>query len=133
MRKLLLALFNHERYQTLSVIAVAILVITLSSCTPKCHSILTPTKQINQLELEAEVEILNAKIQTEFESLEQQAKLKQLLFDTAKVSIATGSFDPMSAATAVIGLLGGGAMIDNARKRKIIKQLEKPATTPTTP
>lgn len=127
MKKLLSTLFNHERYQSISIILCAIMLCFMASCTPKCHSILDPSKQITQTELEGEIALLQSRIDVEIETLEQQEAVRTLLLSLAQTYVVGGGFNPMSALTGVIALLGTGAVIDNTRKRKEIKKL---STTP---
>lgn len=123
MKKLLTTLFNHERYQSVAVILTACLLIWMSACQPKCHSLIDPTKQITRTELDAEITLLQSRIDSEFENLEQQEAIRTLLLNLAQTYAVGGGFSPLSALTGAIALLGTGAVIDNTRKRKEIKKL----------
>lgn len=123
MKKLLSILFNHERYQSISVILVAIMLIFMSSCSPKCRSILNPEIQITRIELDGEIALLQSRINSELDNLEQQEAVRSLLINLAQSYAVTGGFNPLSALTGAIALLGTGAVIDNTRKRKEIKKL----------
>ena len=130
MKKFLKTILNHERYQSIAVVACVVMIIFMSSCRPKCNSLLTPNQKITAEELQGEIELLNGKIQSEVKSLEQQEAIRTLLLSLAQTSIAAGSFNITSALTGAIALLGTGAFIDNTRKRKTIKTLSvnpKPA------
>lgn len=124
MKKLLLTLFNHERYQSLSIIAACCVLVWMSSCSPKCGSILEPGKQITRTELDGEIALLQSRIDTELKNLEQQEAIRTLLLNLAKTYTTTGTFDVMSALTACLGLVGTGAVIDNVRKRRDVSRLE---------
>lgn len=129
MKKSLSELFNHERYQTIAVILTITMLIWMMSCSPKCHSILEPGKQITRIELDGEVALLQSRIDNELQNLEQQKAIRTLLLSLAQGYATTGGFNPVSALTGVLALLGTGAVIDNTRKRKEIKKL---TTTPPT-
>jgi hypothetical protein len=124
MKNLLKILFNHERYQSISVILCIIMLTFMASCRPRCHSLIEPGKKITAEELQGEVELLNGRIQSEVKSLEQQEAIRTLLLSLAQTSLAAGSFNITSALTGAIALLGTGAFIDNTRKRKAIRTLE---------
>jgi len=121
MKNLLLIFFNHERYQTISVICVIVFLIFMMSCSPKCHSILDPSKRITKIQLDGEIALLQSRIDNELRSLEQQEALQTLFLSLAQSYAATGVINPMSALTGALALLSTGAVIDNARKRKEIK------------
>ena len=123
MKKLLSALFNHERYQSIAVVCVAVFLVFMYSCRPKCRSIFDPARQITREELNGEVALLQSRINNELDNLEQQEAIRTLLLSLAQNYAATGVFNPLSALTGAIALLGTGAVIDNARKRKEIKKL----------
>jgi len=123
MKNLLSTLFNHERYQTISVIACALLLIWFYGCEPMCESTLFPGTKISRAELDSEIDIFITKVNTGYATLEQKEQLRQLLFEQALQSAATGAFNPIALMTSVGAILGLGATADNIRKRKEIKRL----------
>lgn len=123
MKKLLSTLFNNERYQTIGILLAACFLLWVCSCSPKCNSILDPTRTITKTELQGEVALLQSRINSELENLAQQEAIRTLLLSLAQTYTVTGAFNPMSALTGVIALVGAGGIIDNARKRKEIKKL----------
>ena len=123
MKKLLLTLFNHERYQSISVIVCSLLLLFFYGCEPKCNSIIQPNLQITRAELDMEVESIIAKANIGYSSLEQKEELRQLLFEQALTAASTGTVNPIAIITSVGALLGLGATVDNIRKRKEIKKL----------
>lgn len=123
MKNILDTLFNHERYQTISIIIAAALLLYFYGCEPKCKSITKPRQQVTRAELDAEVESIIAKANIGYISLEQQEELRQLLFQQALTAAATGTINPIALMTSVGALLGLGATVDNVRKRKEIKRL----------
>lgn len=123
MKKLLETLFNHERYQTISIIVCSLLLLYFYGCEPKCKSITSPDTNVTRAELDIEVEQIIARANIGYASLEQQEKLRQLLFQQALAAASTGTVNPLSLFTSVGILLGVGATVDNVRKRKEIKRL----------
>lgn len=124
MKKLLNELFNHERYQTISIILTVIFLLLMYSCRPQCNSILDPSKKITREELNGEIALLQSRIDSELKNIEQQEAIRTLLLSLAQNYAATGVFNPLSALTGAIALLGTGAVIDNARKRRDLKKYE---------
>jgi len=124
MKKLLKQLFNHERYQSISIILTIIFMIFLSACEPTCHSLIDPTKKITRIELDGEVPLIQARIDTELKDLEQQAAIRALLISLATQYASSGTFPIGTALTGAIALLGTGAVIDNFRKRADVSKLE---------
>lgn len=123
MKKLLFELFNHERYQTISVVLTALLLCFFYGCQPKCKSLFNPGVNVTRMQLDAEVDSVIAKANIGYASLEQQKKLQELLFEQSLISVTTGAFNPVGLITSVGALLGVGAVTDNVRKRKQIKKL----------
>lgn len=123
MKKLLETLFNHERYQTISVIACGVLLLFFYGCEPKCKSLIDPELQVTRAELEIEIETIIAKANIGYASLEQQQKLRQFLFEQGLIGATTGTVNPLAIMTNIAALLGLGATVDNVRKRKEIKRL----------
>lgn len=124
MKKLLKLLFNHERYQSISIILTVLFLIFLSACEPTCHSLLDPAKKITRTELNGEIDLIQARIDTELKDLEQQAAIRQLLISLASQYATSGTFPIGTAITGAIAMLGTGAVIDNFRKRKDVSVLE---------
>ncbi len=123
MKKLLSTLFNHERYQTISILLAAGLLLWMTSCTPKLKSILEPGRVITQTELQGEVALIQSRIDSGLENIAQQEAVRTLLLSLAQAYTVAGTFNPMSALTGVLALVSAGGIIDNTRKRRIIKRL----------
>ena len=123
MKNLLLLLFNHERYQSISIIIAGVLLLFFYGCEPRVKSIIEPGTQITRSELDAEIEIFVAKANAGYTSLESQEKLREVLFEQALTATSTGTINPIGVLTSIGVILGLGAGIDNVRKRKEIKKL----------
>jgi len=123
MKNLLLTLFNHERYQSVSIITCAVLLLFFYGCEPKCKSIINPNTQSSRSELDAEIEILVSRANSGYASLEQQEQLRQLLFEQTIASATSGTVNPVALMTSIGAILGLGATVDNVRKRKEIKRI----------
>lgn len=123
MKNLWLTLFNHERYQSISIILAALLLLLFYGCQPKTKSMVNPGQFVTRSELNAEIDMLIAKANIGYASLEQQERLQDLIFEQALVSASTGAVNPIALFTSIATVLGVGAVTDNVRKRKEIKKL----------
>lgn len=127
-KKLIETLFNHERYQTISIIVAALLLLYFFGCVPKCKSIFNPAETVTRAELDIEIDILIAKANAGYASIESQEELRELLFQQAILAATTGTINPIALLTSVGAVLGVGATVDNVRKRKVIKKLSNDQT-----
>jgi len=130
MKKILLLLFNHERYQTISIVVVTGLLVWLYGCQPKTVSLITPTKKVTKLQLQAELDFLLARAEQGFATISQQEQLRNFVFQQALITAQTGTINPIALLTSAGAILGLGGVVDNVRKRKIIKKLENGKSTP---
>jgi len=124
MRKILIELFNHDRYETISIILASVLLLFFFGCEPTCQSILEPGNTSSRSELDAEIEMMIARANAGYASLEKQESLRQLLFNQTIASASTGTFNPIALLTSIGAIFGVGATVDNVRNRKKIKKLE---------
>lgn len=124
MKKLLNTLLNHERYQTLSVIAGVLLLIWFWGCQSEVTSLLEPDQKVNRQELELELNSIMAVAEMRFGQLDQQDELKQFLMQQALLAGQSGTINPFALMTSIGAILGLGATIDNVRKRKEIKSMK---------
>jgi len=123
MKNLLLLLFNHERYQSISVIAACLMLLWFFGCPSQCPSILDPAKKVNAIELKAELDFLISKAESGRASIAQQEHLKNLVLQQAILASQTGTINPVALFSSIGAILGTGAVIDNVRKRKEIKSM----------
>lgn len=117
-------LFNHERYQTISILIIAAGLVFLYSCESKVRSLTDPTIKVNRIELESELEAIVKSAEFKFADLERQEALKDLLFEQSLIAASSGTINPIALLTTIGTIFGAGATIDNIRKRKEIKVLK---------
>lgn len=120
-------LFNHERYQTITFICVAVILAGIASCESTAPSIINPTMRVNREQLQNEANVILAKIDRAELTIDKQDRLKQLLFNQAIVASQGRPINPVGLITSLGTILGIGAFTDNIRKRKEIKKLETPS------
>jgi len=118
-------LFNHDRYQMISVIAAMGFIGLLYGCETTAPSILLPGTKVTARELQAELELLTAKIDNSLADIEHKDKLKKFIYEQSLIVASSGTINPLALLTSLGTILGSGAAIDNIRKRKVIKKLEE--------
>jgi len=126
MKKLLSTLFNHERYQSISVIIASLLLAGWWGCEPKAQSIRNPAIKLNRLQLKSELDSIIIQVQNSVDDMDRQAEVINFLFEQALIVGQTGTINPLGIIASIGTILGIGAGVDNVRKRKTIKTLEKP-------
>lgn len=126
MKNFLLLLFNHERYQSISVILCIVLLAVCYGCESKVASLVYPGELITRDELDIEIDTLVATAELRYAKLDQQDELKQALYQIGSLAAQTGEFNPQGLVTTLFSILGVGALTDNVRKRLEIKKLSKP-------
>lgn len=115
---------NHERYQSIAIGLIIILLGIMIGCQSKVTSIIHPTLQVTRSELQSELDNLLSAAELKFAALDQQDEIKATLYQVGMVTAQTGTFNPIGLITTIAGILGVGATVDNVRKRKVIKKLE---------
>lgn len=116
--------FNHERYQSISIAIVLILLLSIYGCPSTVESIRKPGTRINRSELENEVNYLLMMAEAKALQLNQQDELKNTLYQIGLTTAQTGTFNPIGLITTIAGIVGVGATADNIRKRRDIKKWE---------
>lgn len=112
-------------------ISAGVLIWTLG-CEAKVTSLIDPTRKVNRLELNTEIEIETARLQSELDqlllwaeqrgqALDRQDELRQKLMDFALLAAQGGALNPSGLVGLVAGIIGVGAVVDNRLKDKVIK------------
>lgn len=115
---------RHNKSLVISGILVVAVVAWLYGCEPTVRSIRHPGQSLNRIEFQSEVDTFVAQAASRFESLEQQEKLRQTIFNLAIQYAKGGSVNPVAVAITLGNIIGLGAIIDNCRKDVHIKTLK---------
>lgn len=115
---------NHERYQSIAVFLVLIILAVIFGCQSKVTSILNPRLQITRDQLDLELNQLLTTAEIKFADLDRQDEIKATLYQIGLVTAQTGTFNPIGLITSIAGIIGIGATVDNVRKRKELKNLK---------
>lgn len=117
----LLTFLNHERYQVISAVLCLSLIVWFWGCESQVQSVVDPARKINRDELTAEVDFFLASAEIRFKDLDRQDEFKQYVLNQALLYGQTGTLNPVGIVATLAGILGVGAIADNVRKRKVIK------------
>ena len=123
MKKLLSTLFNHERYQSITILIACAILAIVYGCPARGPSLLSPDKKVTARELRAELDLITAQAENSFATIQQQEVFKKFVLEQAIIAGQAGAVNPFALLTSLGTLLGTGAVIDNVRKRKKIKNL----------
>lgn len=123
MQKLLDTLFNHERWQTISIIIAMVLLGWFYGCESTCTSLLDPKLKVNRTGLQMELDIIVARAEAGIADIEKQDRLKDMILQQAIAAGQAGTINPLALVTSIAAILGVGAGADNVRKRIEIKKL----------
>lgn len=124
LKNLIVDLFNHERYQSIAFALVFLLLLIFIGCEPTVTSIMNPGTKLTRSEFEDEVNNYLQMAETKAMQLDKQDAVKNTLYQIGMVTLQTGRINPIGLITAIAGILGTGAAIDNVRKRRTIKRWE---------
>ena len=151
---------NHERYKVFFTAAAIIGLMTLYSCDMRVKSLSDPERKLTRTELEAELkgiiatrelemQVLIAKMQSEldltaaeasakFKKFDQFDKFKELVFNSSVAFMQNGAVNPMAILFQIGTIFGVGAVVDDIRTRKKLKNgtsaqpaVKSPVTTDT--
>lgn len=125
MKKFLETMFNHERYQSIAVIVIILLLVWTYGCPSHVQSLTVPGKTITRPELQVELDTIVAMAAGRVQDLDKQDSIKQLIFQQAMLTAQGGQINLMGVIATAAATLGIGATVDNVRKRKEIKDLVK--------
>ena len=117
--------FRHNTFISVAIVISAILLVWAYGCNSTTKSPWNPEVNITRAELEAEIEMLNAKIRSAYADLERQDLFKQELFNIGVILAEGGTVNPVGAGIGLLGILGLGAVADNRKKNAVIKTLQK--------
>ncbi len=105
----------------LPVLAAGFLLLYAYGCEPRTGSLLTPGEKVNRRQLLTEFQMLEYRLETSIKNLDQQQRIRDLIFQQGLIIAQTSSVNPIGIVTALLSVLGIGAVADDVRLRKKIK------------
>jgi len=129
-------IIRHNQGMAISICIALVLVIWFFGCQSKTQSLLHPQEQVTEgmLQVEYKSEIrrlendlatLKATAELRLQDLHRQDKIKQGLFESAKLIADSNNPNPLGILSMLGTVFGIGAVIDNRRKDMLITSLQK--------
>ena len=113
---------SHNQFLAIAAVIVIVMGVWLVGCTSTTPSILNPDEKVTRPELNAEISMFKVKVEAAVKDLDQQDLFKQELFNIGLAVAQGGTVNPVGAGVTLLGILGIGAVGDNAIKNKEIKR-----------
>lgn len=114
---------SHNTGLTLGSVLAAIVIVFIYSCESQVQSIVEPQKKVTRPELKIEVENFLAIAEIRYRNLDRQDAFKNMLLKHALLWAEAGTINPFALLIALQGIIGTGAIIDNATKRRKERKL----------
>ncbi len=105
----------------LPVLAACLLLLYAYGCEPRTASLLTAGEKVNRQQLLTEFEMLEYKLDMSIASLDQQQRIRDIIFQQGLIIAQSGGVNPVGIITALMSLIGVAAVGDDVRLRKKIK------------
>lgn len=102
-------------------IVAGFLLLYAYGCEPRTASLLTAGEKVNRKQLLTEFEMLEYKLERSIENLDQQQRIRDLIFQQGLIIAQSGGVNPVGIITALMSLIGVAAIGDDVRLRKKIK------------
>ena len=113
---------KHNQFLALALVVILVMGVWLVGCTSTTPSVLNPDEKVTRPELNAEISMFKVKVEAAVKDLNQQDLFKQELFNIGLAVAQGGTISPIGAGVTLLGILGIGAVGDNAVKNKEIKR-----------
>lgn len=121
MSKLWKELMNFASHNTGVVVGQLIcfaVLIWIYGCESQVASIRNPTQKVTRSELLVEVDSFLAVAELRFTDLDRQDEFRRTIFEQAALWAQGGIVNPTGLALLLMGIIGGGATVDNVTKRR---------------
>ncbi len=105
----------------IAIVSVVVAIAFFGGCQVTVQSLLDPQLKVNRTQLEIELNTILATAEMRFKQIDQQELFKRELLNHALLIGQAGTINLYGLIPIAMALLGGGAMADNVRKRKIIR------------
>ena len=102
-------------------IVAALLLVYAYGCEPTTASLLTANEKVSRAQLISEMDMLEYKLERGIADLDQQQRIRDLVFQQGLIIAQSGGVNPVGLITALMSVLGVGAIADDVRLRKKIK------------
>jgi hypothetical protein len=118
--------------KTFTIFALAVAtagIIYFYGCESKTCSLLDPSNKVTRTELNAEIAVIEARLQERTNDLDRQDALRKFIAEQASVVSTGGTVNPIGAINSLISIFAVGYAVDSKRKLSIANK--KNSTTAT--
>lgn len=114
---------DHNQGLVTSVVLCVVLAISvlMFGCRITTENPFEPGTQVSRQELEIEAQAYAQKIELAYQDLSKKEEIVRLITEAGLAYASGGGVNPLGVATAMMGVLGAGAVVDNRRKDSVIK------------
>lgn len=105
----------------LPIIAAGLLLLYAYGCEPETTSLIRAGEKVNREQLLTEMDLLEYKLEKGIADLDQQQRIRDLVFQQGLIVAQSGGINPVGIITTLMSVLGIGAVADDVRLRKKIK------------
>lgn len=140
---------NHERYKVIFTLVALFGGVLLYSCDLRLKSPMDPTQKLTRPEMESalrawiseqesRLDLMVIKTDGQFQKFDQFDQLKEIAFNSSVAFVQNGGINPAALLFQIGTIFGIGAVVDDVRTRKKLKNgtaakppMETPVTTNT--
>lgn len=135
---------NHERYKVIFTSVALLGGFLLYSCDLRLKSPMDPSQKLTQKEMEAaltawiseqesKLDLMVVKTEGQFRKFEQFEQLKEIAFNSSVAFVQNGGINPAALLFQIGTIFGIGAVVDDVRTRKKLKNGASTKPTVETP
>lgn len=122
-----------ENWVILTTLTCIQLLVTFAyGCTPKTGSLLSPEHKVTRGEFKSELEVILARYEHGLNNLDQQEKLRKMLFEQTIIIAQGNPINPAGVIMTALSIFGVGAAADDVRLRRQRKKTNGVTTEKTT-
>jgi len=105
----------------LPIVAAILLLLYAYGCEPRTASLISASEKVTRAELITEIDLLEYKLEKGIADLDRQERIRDIIFQQGLIAAQTGTVNPVGIITALMSILGVGAVADDIKLRKKIK------------
>jgi len=102
-------------------IVAGLLLLYAYGCEPRTASLISAGEKVTRSELITEIDLLEYKLEKGIADLDRQQRIRDLVFQQGMIAAQTGTVNPVGIITALMSILGVGAVTDDILLRRKIK------------
>lgn len=117
-------IFGHNRFMAIAMSLAMVFGLYMFGCESQVSNPFNPVEKVTRAELQIEVDRYLSKVDLATLDLDKQDAVRQELARIGTVLATGGTVNPTGAIMGILSILGAGAVVDNRRKDKVIKNMK---------